>query len=170
TLAGATRLTVARWSPKLPTASVLNSWSLDDLPDPAGFWGAVGTATAQHLAPDDAPAWEQARLAVAAAIESYVRDAEDEASAVPIAAARERVAELRRAAGGRLRDCDWRGRDGIEGTGRRPAVPLRALRLRDPVAAAAAVLAPSARWPEHPPGRQCECGVQRGRRQGAGRP
>src|SRR5207302_1086777 len=98
TVAGATRLTMARWSPKLPTASVLNSWSLDDLPDPAGFWGAVGTATAQHLAPDDAPAWEQARLAVAAAIESYVRDAEDEASAVPIAAARERVAELRRAA------------------------------------------------------------------------
>jgi len=85
---------MARWSPKLPTASVTNAWSLDDLTDPPGFWLAVEAATAHHLG--SAGAWVPE--AVAAAIESYVRDAEDEAAAVPVGDARAHVADLRRAA------------------------------------------------------------------------
>jgi hypothetical protein len=82
---------MARWSAKLPTASVTGSWSLDDLPDPPAFWRSVAEATTRHLGPADGDA-------VAAAIENYVRDAEDEASAVPVAAAQARAAEVRRVA------------------------------------------------------------------------
>lgn len=89
---------MARWSAKLPTASVIASWSLDDLPDPPGFWRAVAATAADHLAPPDTAAEDGIVRAVATAIENYVRDAEDEAAAVPVARTKQRVAELRRSA------------------------------------------------------------------------
>jgi len=82
---------MARWSAKLPTASVTASWSLDDLPDPPAFWRDVAETTARHLGSADGDA-------VAAAIENYVRETEDETTAVPVGSAQARVAELRRAA------------------------------------------------------------------------
>jgi hypothetical protein len=89
---------MARWSAKLPDAGVMAAWSFDDLPDPAAFWRAVATVTAQHLATEGTETQERVAGAVAAAIEDYVRDAQDEAAAVPLGRARERVAELRRSA------------------------------------------------------------------------
>jgi hypothetical protein len=82
---------MARWSAKLPTASVTASWSLDDLPDPPAFWRSVAETTARHLSSADSDA-------VAAAIETYVRETEDETTAVPVGSAQARVVELRRAA------------------------------------------------------------------------
>jgi hypothetical protein len=89
---------MARWSAKLPTASVIASWTLDELPDPPAFWRAVTATAAHHLAAPDTAAQERIVGAVAVAIENYVRDAEDEATAEPVARTKKRVAELRRSA------------------------------------------------------------------------
>jgi hypothetical protein len=91
---------MARWSARLPDAGVTGAWSLDHLSDPPAFWHAVTETTLHHLdlGAADVAAQERSIGAVTAAIESYVRDAEDEASAVPVGNAREHVAELRRAA------------------------------------------------------------------------
>jgi hypothetical protein len=126
---------VARWSPKLPGGGVIGAWSLDDLPDPPAFWHKVAKATARHLSPADDDTRESTERAVAAAIENYVRDTEDEASAVPVGAAQARAAEVRRAASALAQALSARACPRVaqaeslieEAAGGDPALSLRAL-------------------------------------------
>src|SRR5205823_5704374 len=81
-------------APKLPTATVRTSWTLEDLAEGGQFLQQLDATLRRHLGAPDAAA----SRAALAAIEAYVLGAQAEAHAVPVARAEKRVAELGRTA------------------------------------------------------------------------